>query len=65
MGHGLLVNRVLMCHAYLLFVYLLLLLFTHRKLEESKSGVEGDSLPVLLHKTTGQDVSDMDCIKDT
>ena len=48
-----------MCHACLLFVYLLLL-FTHRKLEESKSGVEGDSLPVLLHNATGQDVSGMD-----
>ena len=49
-----------MCHACLLFVYLLFLLFTHRKLEESESDVEGDSLPVLLHNTTGQDVSGMD-----
>ena len=38
-------------------MYLLLLLFTHRKLEECESDVEEDGLPVLLHKTTNQDVS--------
>lgn len=38
-------------------VYLFLLLFTHRKLEEIDSDGDGDSLPVLLHKTTNQDVS--------
>ena len=52
-GYGSLVGKVQSC---LLFVYLLLLC-TRRKLEESNGDIEGDSLPVLLHKTTSQDVS--------